>query len=168
MEEVKYDLGSTINKNGTKDMEETIRNIVKSKTADISEVIHKIRFWLKDETTELTDLEIDDILLQLPILLYDAMEEQEVVGMQLDMANQIQKEAYSEAYRLARGTISDRNAVADLETRAQQLEKIIFDRSYKMIKLKFEMAMETLNAVKKVQAARQQRYDMGRFGNSRF
>ena len=168
MEEVKYDLGATSNKQSTLDMEEVIRNIVDSKTKEVTDLIHQIRLWLKDETTELSDLEIDDILLQLPIYLYDSMEEQEIVGMQLDMASQIQKEAYSEAYRLARGTISDKNAAADIETRAQQLEKIIYDRSYKMIKLKFEMAMETLNAVKKVQAARQQRYDLGRFNTSRF
>ena len=79
------------------------------------------------------------------------------------MSNQIYKEAQSEAYRLARGTISDKNAEADLKTRAEQIEKIIYDRSYKIIKQKFEMAVETLNAVKKVQASRQQKSEFGRF-----
>ena len=81
------------------------------------------------------------------------------------MANQIYKEAQSEAYRAARGTISDKNAVADLQTRAQQLEKIIYERSYKIIKQKFELAIETLNAVKKVQASRQQKYDIDKYRN---
>lgn len=158
-----YNLGSTENQQNTKDMETVIRTIVDNKTSEVSDIIHKIRAMLKDDTTELSDIEIDDILLQLPIVLYDAMDEQEIVGMQLDLANQIYKEAQSEAYRLARGTISDKNAVADLQTRAQQLEKILYDRSYKMIKQKFEMALETLNAVKKVQASRQQRYDLGKY-----
>lgn len=158
-----YDLGSTENQQNTKDMEAVIRKIVDNKTSEVSDIIHKIRAMLKDDTTELSDIEIDDILLQLPIVLYDAMDEQEIVGMQLDLANQIYKEAQSEAYRIARGTISDKNAVADLQTRAQQLEKILYDRSYKMIKQKFEMALETLNAVKKVQASRQQRYDLGKY-----
>lgn len=158
-----YNLGSTENQQNTKDMETVIRTIVDNKTSEVSDIIHKIRAMLKDDTTELSDIEIDDILLQLPIVLYNAMDEQEIVGMQLDLANQIYKEAQSEAYRLARGTISDKNAVADLQTRAQQLEKILYDRSYKMIKQKFEMALETLNAVKKVQASRQQRYDLGKY-----
>ena len=81
------------------------------------------------------------------------------------MANQIYKQAQSEAYKMARGTISDKNAVADMKTRQEQLEKILFDRSYKIIKQKFEMAIETLNAVKKVQSSRQQRYDLSRFSN---
>ena len=110
----------------------------------------------------LSDIEIEDILLQLPIVLYNSIEEQEITGMQSDMANQIYKEAQSEAYRLARGTIADKNAIADLQTRSQQLEKIIYDRSYKIIKQKFDLALETLNAVKKVQAGRQQRLDLTR------
>ena len=166
-EEVKYDLGKTQKDQNTIDMEAIVHRIVDEKTRDVTSIIHKIRALLKDETTELSDLEIDDILLQLPIVLYDSMEEQEFIGLELDMANQVHKEAYSEAYKLARGTIPERQSIADLKTRAEQLEKILFDRSYKMIKQKFEMAIETLNAVKKVQAARQQRYDLNKF-SSRF
>ncbi len=158
-------LGQTINEDATNQMEQIIKKIVDTRTKEISIIIHKIQSFLKDDTQELTDLEIDDILLQLPIVLYDAMEGQEIVGMQSDMATQLYKQAQSEAYNLARGTISDKNAVADIKTRQQQLEKILFDRSYKIIKQKFEMAIETLNAVKKVQASRQQRYDLGRFSN---
>lgn len=160
---MKYDFGSTEKQESTLRIEDVVRRIVDNKTHEVTTVIHKIRSWLKDESQELSDQEIEDILLQLPILLYDAMEEQEIVGMQLDMANQIYKEAQSEAYKLAKGTIPEKNAVADLKTRAEQLEKIIYDKSYKAIKLKFEMAIETLNAVKKVQASRQQKYDLGRF-----
>lgn len=158
-------LGQTMNEDATNQMEQIIKKIVDTRTKEISIIIHKIQSFLKDDTQELTDLEIDDILLQLPIVLYDAMEGQEIVGMQSDMATQLYKQAQSEAYNLARGTISDKNAVADIKTRQQQLEKILFDRSYKIIKQKFEMAIETLNAVKKVQASRQQRYDLGRFSN---
>ena len=158
-------LGQTMNEDATNQMEQIIKKIVNTRTKEISIIIHKIQSFLKDDTQELTDLEIDDILLQLPIVLYDAMEGQEIVGMQSDMATQLYKQAQSEAYNLARGTISDKNAVADIKTRQQQLEKILFDRSYKIIKQKFEMAIETLNAVKKVQASRQQRYDLGRFSN---
>lgn len=164
-EEAKYDLGKTQRSQNTIDMEAIVHKIVDEKTKDVTMIIHKIRALLKDDTTELSDIEIDDILLQLPIVLYDSMEEQEIIGLELDMANQVHKEAYSEAYKLARGTIPERQSVADLTTRAEQLEKILFDRSYKMIKQKFEMAIETLNAVKKVQTARQQRYDLNKFSN---
>ena len=124
-ESKKYNYGSTEKNSATIEIESVIKRIVESKTSDVTSIIHNIRTWLKDDSTELSDIEIEDILLQLPIVLYDSMEEQEIVGMQLDMSNQIYKEAQSEAYRLARGTISDKNAEADLKTRAEQIEKII-------------------------------------------
>ena len=77
------------------------------------------------------------------------------------------KEAYSEAFRIARGTIADKNSVADLNTRSEQIEKIIFERAYKGIKLKIEMAVEMLASIKKVQSARMQQYDMTKFGSNR-
>lgn len=161
MEGVKYDLGSTQRRESTQSLEAVVRKIVDERTKEISLVIHKIKECLKDETNELTDLEIDDILLQLPILLFDSMDEQEVVGIQSDMASQILKEAQSEAFKYARGTVQEKNAVVDLDTREEQLETIIYSRAYKMIKQKFETAIEVLNAVKRIQATRQQRYELG-------
>ena len=74
-------LGQTMNEDATNQMEQIIKKIVDTRTKEISIIIHKIQSFLKDDTQELTDLEIDDILLQLPIVLYDAMEGQEIVGM---------------------------------------------------------------------------------------
>jgi hypothetical protein len=144
-----------------------VESIVAKHTGELENVIHKIRDMLKDDTDQLSDLEIDDIMLQLPILLFDVTDDQELVGLQSDLANQIYKEAYSEAYKIARGTVADRTSVAELSAMANKLDSYIYDRAYKIIKQKIEMARETLNAVKKVQVSRQQRYDFGKMG-SRF
>lgn len=86
MDDVRYDLSNTERKQTTRDMESIIRKIVDSKTSEVTDVVHLVRSLLKDETDQLTDLEIDDILLKLPIVLYDAIDEQEVVGLQLDLS----------------------------------------------------------------------------------
>lgn len=143
----------------SKSIEDIVSSIVKQKCDTLDSIITAIRGMLKDDDQPITDREIEDILIQLPSVLYELMEGQEIVGIQLDLATQIYKEAQSEAYRLARGTINERNAVADIKTRREQLERIIYDRAYKIIKGKLEMAVETLNAVKKVQASRQERYN---------
>lgn len=143
-----------------KSLEDVVNNIINKYTGDLTNIIHKIRILLKDDTQELTDLEIEDLLLQLPIIIYDIIEDQEIVGLRSDISNQLLKEANSEAYKLARGTIPERQSFADLQTREQQLEKIIYDRSYKAIKQRVDIAIETLNAVKRVQGSRQQRYDL--------
>lgn len=154
--------------NKSQPMLDAVNSIVKNHTRDLEQVIHKIRDMLKDETDQLTDLEIDDIMLQLPILLFDNTDDQELVGLQSDLANQIYREAYNEAYKLARGTVADKSSVAELNAMVNKLDSFIYDRAYKIIKQKIDMARETLNAVKKVQASRQQRYDFGKFGGNRF
>lgn len=145
-------------------LEEAVKVIVDKHTGELQEIIRKIRAMLKDETDQLTDLEIDDIMLQLPILLFEETDGQEIVGLQLDLANQLHKESYNEAYKAARGTIPEKTSVAELTSMITKMDTIIYDRAYKIIKQKLAMAVETLNAVKKVQATRQQRYDLGRFG----
>ena len=62
-------------------LEQAVHTIVDLHTKDLQMVIHKIRDLLKDETDELTDTEIDDIMLQLPILLFDITDNQELVGV---------------------------------------------------------------------------------------
>lgn len=144
-------------------LENIVNNIVKEHIGNLENVIHKIRDMLNDETDQLTDIEIDDIMLQLPILLFDNTDDQELVGMQSDLSSQIYKEAYNEAFKLARGTVADKTSAAELTAMTQKLDTLIYDRAYKIIKQKINMAVETLNAVKKIQSSRQQRYDLDRF-----
>ena len=69
-----------------------------------------------------------------------------------------------EAILFAAGRIVEtKELIMMTELPREDIEKIIYDRSYKIIKQKFEMAVETLNAVKKVQASRQQKSEFGRF-----
>ena len=146
-------------------LEVAVQHIVDEHTAELTNIIKAIRNMLKDETDILSDQEIEDIMLHLPIILYDKTDDQEIVGLQSDLANQIYKEAYNEAYKLARGTIADKTSVAELNTMQNKLDQIIFDRAYKIIKQKINMAIETLNAVKKVQAMRMERGNIDKFSS---
>ena len=106
-------------------LESAVRSIIDRHTSDLSIIIHKIRDMLRDDTDVLSDDEIDDILLQLPLVLYDITDE--------------------------------------LSTLVEQLDVRIYDRSYKTIKQKISMAIETLNAVKKVRDNRMQKQNLSRF-----
>lgn len=161
-EENEIDYINRIEKRSTP-LENAVNNIVERHTKELTDIIHKIRSMLKDDTDILTDQEIDDILLQLPIILYDITDDQEVVGLQSDFANQIYKESYNEAYKIARGTIGDKTTVAELNSMTNKLDSQIYDRAYKTIKQKVTLAIETLNAVKKVRDSRAQRYDLNRY-----
>lgn len=148
-------------------IQEVVEGIVKKYCKDLDRIMETIKKWLSDESDALNDLELEDLMIRIPLFLYDICSSQELVGLQSSIADQIYKEAHSEAFRIARGTISDKNSVADLNTRSEQIEKIIFERAYKGIKLKIEMAVEMLASIKKVQSARMQQYEMGRFASNR-
>lgn len=149
--------------NKSKPLEEAVNSIVYKHTSDLQQVIFTIKGMMSDDTPELTDKELETIMLQLPILLFENTDDQEIVGMQSDFASQLYKESYNEAYKIARGTIADKQSTAELNAMTQKLDSLIYDRAYKIIKQKISLAVETLNAVKKVQASRQQRNEMGRF-----
>ena len=110
---------------------------------------------------DLTLQEIEDILLQLPLLLYDVTDDYEVVGMQSDLAGLIYKEAYNEALKIARGTVQEKTSASELATMTEKFDTVIYDRAYKIIKQKISMAVEVLNAVKRIQATRVQGAELG-------
>lgn len=142
-------------------MENAIARIVDEHIGDLTDVVTKIKEMLKDDTDILTDQEIEDILLQLPVLLYDVTDNQEVVGMQSDLASLIYKESYNEAYKIARGTVGEKQSASELATMTEKFDSVIYDRAYKIIKQKISMAVEVLNAVKRIHSTRVQGIEIG-------
>lgn len=142
-------------------IENAIHRIIDDHIGELNDVVEKIRAMLKDDTDILTDQEIEDILLQLPLLLYDVTDDQEVVGMQSDLAGLIYKESYNEALKIARGTVQEKTSASELATMTEKFDTVIYDRAYKIIRQKISMAIEILNAVKRIQATRTQGIELG-------
>ena len=146
-------------------VENAIARIVDEHIGNLCDVIDKIKCMLKDDTDILTDQEIEDILIQLPLLLFDVTDDQEIVGMQSDLAGLIYKEAYNEALKIARGTVQEKSSASELATMVENFDTVIYDRAYKIIKQKISMAIEILNAVKRIQSARVQGVELGNISN---
>ena len=142
-------------------IENAIHRIIDDHIGELNDVVEKIRIMLKDDTDILTDQEIEDILLQLPLLLYDVTDDQEVVGMQSDLAGLIYKESYNEALKIARGTVQEKTSASELATMTEKFDTVIYDRAYKIIRQKISMAIEILNAIKRIQATRTQGVELG-------
>ena len=81
--------------------------------------------------------------------------------MQSDLAGLIYKEAYNEALKIARGTVQEKTSASELATMTEKFDTVIYDRAYKIIKQKISMAVEVLNAVKRIQATRVQGAELG-------
>lgn len=109
-----------------------------------------------------TDAELEQFVLNLPVLLYFTGEAQESLGIKEDIAKAIRQELFSEAYAKADGTIGDKTAVAELATQLEFVTQSAYQRAYKKIKLRMESANEMLQSVKKVVSRRMSEYDLSK------
>ena len=107
--------------------------------------------------------------MNLPVLLYFCGEEQENLGIKQDVAKAIKQEKYNEVYReLQKGTISDKTSKAELAVQSEEITRIIYDRSYKIVKNKLEAAYELLSSIKKVISRLMSEYELDGVDSGRF
>ena len=110
----------------------------------------------------ITDEELEDLLTQLPCALYFVNEGQELLGLREDISKMTKMEKYNEARKKAIGTIADKNSEAELKVMNEELNRIIYQRCYKMVKSKIEMGQEMINSLKRVFDARMMEREISR------
>ena len=141
-------------------IEDIAFNISKEFTQELDKVmgICKSIFQSKDK---ITNQEIEDLLAQLPSILYFVNEGQEAVGIKQDIAEMTRKTNYNIAREKANGTIADKNTTAEGQVINEAINEIIYQRAYKLIRAKIEMAQEMVNSLKRIFDARMMEYQIG-------
>lgn len=141
-------------------IEDIAFNISKEFTQELDKVmgICKSIFQSKDK---ITNQEIEDLLTQLPSILYFVNEGQEAVGIKQDIAEITRKTNYNIAREKANGTIADKNTTAEGQVINEAINEIIYQRAYKLIRAKIEMAQEMVNSLKRIFDARMMEYQIG-------
>lgn len=178
-----YALTNEINSSDIKDMQDIIKKnstaineIVNGLVADyckqLDDYVHYINKIIQDQEHPVTALELDDFVMQLPILLYFAGEAQENLGIHEDIAKAKKMEKYNTIYDQVKGTIADKTAKSEIASQTEYLTHIIYQRAYKIVKAKMEAAYELLSSCKKVITRRISEtglanVDEGRFKNGR-
>ena len=92
-----------------------------------------IRNILNDTVNPPTDRELDDFVLNIPVLLYFTGEAQEALGIKEDVAKAVKQELYNEIYEKSTGTIADKKAAAELATQNEYITHIAYQRAYKKV-----------------------------------
>ena len=141
-------------------IEDIAFNISKEFTQELDKVmgICKSIFQSKDK---ITNQEIEDLLAQLPSILYFVNEGQEAVGIKQDIAEMTKKVNYNIAREKANGTVADKNTTAESQVINEAINEIIYQRAYKLIRAKIEMAQEMVNSLKRIFDARMMEYQIG-------
>lgn len=141
-------------------IEDIAFNISKEFTQELDKVMGTCKsiFQSKDK---ITNQEIEDLLAQLPSILYFANEGQEAVGIKQDIAEMTRKTNYNIAREKANGTVADKNTTAEGQVINEAINEIIYQRAYKLIRAKIEMAQEMVNSLKRIFDARMMEYQIG-------
>jgi len=148
-------------------IEGIVNRLVSDYCKSLDEYMEFIRTILNDTTNPPTDKELDDFILNIPVLLYFTGEAQESLGIKEDIAKAIRQELYNEIYDKSTGTIADKTAAAELATQSEYITYIAYQRAYKKIKLRMEAANETLQSIKKVISRRMSEYEMAKVDPAR-
>lgn len=153
-------LNKTIQEN-SKIIEDIVYNITREYTKQLDDIMVICR-QIFTSGEKITNEELEDLLTQLPSALYFVNEGQEFVGLREDIAKITKTTNYNIIRAKATGTVADKNTTAELSVINEELNRIIYQRSYKMIKSKVEMGQEMINSLKRVYDARMNDLDISK------
>ena len=154
--------------NNSKLINDLTNKLVADYCKQLDNYVRFVQSLLQDDKHPPTAQELDDIVMNLPVLLYFAGEAQENLGIKTDVAKAVKQEKYNEIYNEVKGTISDKTAKSELAAQSETITHIIYDRSYKIVKCKMEAAYELLSSCKKVISRRMSEYELGGVDSGRF
>lgn len=150
--------------NNSKTIDDIVQNILEPYVKDLDDYVMFIKDCLNDGQNPPTDVELDDFCLNLSTYIYFAGALCEKLGIRDDISKAVWKEMYhSTRNDTDRGTVADKDSIAELASQQEQLVNICYNRAYKICKSKVENAQELLQACKKVLSRRLTEMELTRF-----
>lgn len=138
----------------SKFISQVVDNLITEYTKDLDSMMEFILEIVRDEKNPASDAELNNIVLELPAILYYASEGVEKLGIKEDVARAIRKEIYNSAHKEAGGTIADKQAEAEIASQQEYIVQVAYERAYKIIRAKIDAGYELLSSVKKVISSR--------------
>jgi len=137
------------------EIDKTINEIIDTYSGELDEYMNFVLSILKDDKQPPTDAELDDFVMRLSTLIYFTSVGAEQMGIRDDLSHTAYKEAYNTARSMIKGgTVADKNSQAELDSLAEHIVHLVYNKSYKILKAKVEAAQDVLGSVKKVLSRR--------------
>lgn len=144
-------------------VDKIVDELVHEYCSDLDNYVASIRARVADKNNPPTNQEIESYLMNLPSLLYFAGGAIETLGVREDMAKAIKTEVYSKKFVESEfKTVGDKKAFAELEAQEEFIVQSAYQRAYKKIKLRLDIATELLASLKKVLSSRMQEMELTR------
>ena len=130
---------------------EIVNSIIQPYCKDLDNYVGFIKDVLKDGENPPTAQELDDFCMNLSVYIYYASGMQEQLGIKDDIARAVYNEMYHNTRNsLDKGTISDKDSIAQLESQQEYLTSVCYKRAYSIMKAKVSAAQEILSSIKKI------------------
>jgi hypothetical protein len=102
-----------------------------------------------------TDNQLDNFIMQLPVYLYDLIDIAQRLEVKKGISSETAKLAESDSYlQLKEGTVSKKEKEAFALSREERLTALVFKTALDKIKAKIDASLEILSSMKKVQSKR--------------
>ena len=145
----------------SKIIDDIVNSIIQPYCKDLDKYVRFIGDCLKDGENPPTDAELDDFCLNLSTYIYFASGMCEQLGIRDDISRAVYKEMYhSSRAKLDKGTVADKDSLAELCAQQEQITNICYSRAYRIMKGKIEYSTELLASCKKVLSHRMQEYSL--------
>jgi hypothetical protein len=141
-------------------LDRIVNSIISKYNRDLDDFIVKTKTMI-DRKDDLTDSEVEKLVLKLPIFMYFASGGLESLGIEGDTAKAVKLEVFNNAYIDVHGTIQDKTKYAELKTFSEQLVEVAYSRAYKKLKTQMEMAESIFSGAKKVMSKRMLEMELG-------
>lgn len=146
-------------------IQEIVNSIIEPYCKDLDNYVEFIKSILKDGENPPTAQELDDFCMNLSVYIYYASGMQEQLGIKDDIAKALYKEMYhSSRDRLEKGTVADKDSLAELASQQEYLTSVCYKRAYSIVKAKVASAQEILSSVKKIISRRMSEYELTHIG----
>lgn len=142
-------------------LDRIVESIVSKYSQQLDSEVDKIK-QLLERPDDLTDNEVENIVMRLPVFMYYAVNGLEDLGIESDIAKAVKLEVFNENYIRVDGTIKDKTHQAELNTMDEQMIEVAYSRAYRKLKSKIDQAENIFSGVKKVLTKRMQDQEMHR------
>jgi len=129
-------------------------------TKELDELIEQMHKKTSREDYEMSDKEVEKLLVRLPILIYDINNVLMKVGIKEDLSRIIRQNNYNEAFVIQEGTIADKKSAAEIMVKEELLLETTWKRSVKIISQKIDIAEELLGSIKKLISKRMEEINL--------
>lgn len=154
--------------NSSQQMDSIVDDIITTYVEELDDCVAHIDERLCDKQNPPTDDELDKFCMNLGTLIYFAGSMCEKLGIRDDIAKAVYKETYNNTRDgITKGTVQDKNTLAELASQQEQLVSVCYTRAYKIVKSKVDNAQELLTGIKKVISRRMQEQQLTQINGGR-